>query len=105
MDETERKAKAYARRYYAELRKAGLASWTFEEFFAFCRPHAIKVVTSASRPVREPASVAAARISDAVSDAFEARFGKPLSGKAKNQVFMVARKSVIASHRSRLRLT
>src|SRR5690606_12562167 len=57
MDETERKAEAYARRYYAELRKAGLASWTFDEFFEFCRPHAIKVVTSEARPVREPASV------------------------------------------------
>ncbi|HEX6930236.1 MAG TPA: hypothetical protein VF267_13355 [Gammaproteobacteria bacterium] len=105
MDEIERKAKAYARRYYAELRKAGLASWSFEEFFDFCRPHAIKVVTSDSHRVCEPASVAAARISDAVSEAFEARFGKPLSLKARNQVFLVARKSVVASHRSRLRLT
>lgn len=105
MNEIERKAKNYARRYYGELKKAGLATWKFEEFYSFCRPHAIKVVTSASRPVREPASVAAARISDAVSEAFEARFGKPLSGEAKNQVFLVAQKSVIASHRSKLRLS
>ncbi|HEX7030532.1 MAG TPA: hypothetical protein VF254_08045 [Gammaproteobacteria bacterium] len=105
MDEIERRAKNYARRYYTELKKAGLATWSFEEFYAFCRPHALKVVTSDARPVREPASVAAARISNAVSDAFEARFGKPLSGKAKNQVFTVAHKSVVASHRSKLRLS
>lgn len=105
MDDVERRVEEYARRYYAELKKAGLASWSFDEFFTLCRPHALKVVTSHPRPVREPASMAAARISTAVSEAFQARFGKPLSDKARQRIFQVAQKGVVASHRSKMRIT
>lgn len=104
MDDDRKPGEEFARRQFAALRRAGLSSWTFEEFFAFCRPLAEQATHLSSRPIDEPATVKARRLADAISHALQVRTGKPLSEEARARILEIARRNIIQRNRNKLRL-
>ncbi|MBW3567239.1 MAG: hypothetical protein KY410_04645 [Proteobacteria bacterium] len=55
-------------KHYAELQRAGLSTWSFDEFFAFCRPFTARRHMAIPQRLGAPASVKAAQLADALAD-------------------------------------
>lgn len=93
----------YVQRHYVELQSAGLTSWSFDEFFAFCRPFTARRHMSIPEPLRGSASEKAEQLADALSVALEKKYGKPLSRETRESIVVVARNAIVKRNRSRLR--
>lgn len=91
-------------RHYAELQQAGLSSWTFDEFFAFCRPFTARRQMKVPERLGAPASQKAEQLANALSSALEKKYGKPLSEETRQSVVVVARDAIVRRNRSRIRL-
>lgn len=97
------RTRSFARDHFEALRKAGLSTWTFDEFLTFCAPLAQRAALT-SGTIEDAGCTTARQFADAVDELLQARHGRPLSPAGYNRVICTMNHALVAGRRRCLRL-
>lgn len=105
MNNTEKlddETRKFVRRHFEALQEAGLTSWTFAEFAAFCAPLTLRNAPSA---IEDATCTTAGKLADAIDELLHTRHGHSLNARTRRNIVRTAERILIANRRKRVRLS